>query len=44
MQPFPLTVFGDAVGLAREDRGNLLIYGRMVFGAFGPATDWYKEI
>jgi 4-methoxybenzoate monooxygenase (O-demethylating) len=44
VQPFPLTVFGDAVGLAREDRGNLLKYGMMVFGGFGPATDWYKGI
>jgi cytochrome P450 len=44
VQPFPLTVFGDAVGLEREDRHMLLKYGAMVFGAFGPPTDWYREL
>jgi cytochrome P450 len=44
VQPFPLTVFGDAVGLAPEDRHILLQYGAMVFGAFGPPTDWYKAL
>ena len=44
VQPFPLTVFGDAVGLAREDRHVLLQYGAMVFGAFGPPTAWYQDL
>ena len=44
VQPFPLTVFPDAVGLAKEGRENLLTYGAMVFGAFGPVTPWYEEL
>jgi len=44
VQPFPLTVFPDAVGLAKEGRENLLTYGSMVFGAFGPVTPWYEEL
>ena len=44
VQPFPLTVFPDAVGMAREDRSTLLTYGAMVFGGFGPPTDWYREL
>lgn len=35
-EPYPLKVFPDAVGLAAEDRRNLLIYGSMVFNALGP--------
>jgi cytochrome P450 len=44
VQPFPLTVFPDAVGLAKEERETLLTYGAMVFGAFGPVTPWYEEL
>jgi cytochrome P450 len=44
VQPFPLTVFPDAVGLAQEGRENLLTYGAMVFGAFGPVTPWYEDL
>lgn len=44
VQPFPLTVFPDAVGLAKEGRENLLTYGSMVFGAFGPSTPWYEQL
>jgi cytochrome P450 len=44
VQPFPLTVFPDAVGLAKAGRENLLTYGSMVFGAFGPVTPWYEEL
>jgi cytochrome P450 len=44
VQPFPLTVFPDAVGLAKEGREHLLTYGSMVFGAFGPVTSWYEEL
>lgn len=43
-QRFPLTVFPDAVGMAREDRSPLLTYGAMVFGGFGPVTPWYREL
>ncbi|SDI71928.1 cytochrome P450 [Alloyangia pacifica] len=40
---YPLKVFPDSVGLAEEGRENLLIYGTMVFGAFGPVVPWYEE-
>jgi cytochrome P450 len=42
--PFPLTVFPDAVGMPKLDRKMMLIYGGMVFGAFGPKTAWYEEL
>jgi len=45
VQRFPLTVFPDAVGMRRgEDRSNMLVYGAMVFGGFGPVTPWYEEL
>jgi cytochrome P450 len=44
VQRFPLTVFPDAVGMKREDRSNMLVYGSMVFGGFGPVTPWYEEL
>ena len=44
VQRFPLTVFPDAVGMQREDRSNMLVYGSMVFGGFGPTTPWYEEL
>jgi cytochrome P450 len=44
VQAFPLTVFPDAVGLAKEGRENLLTYGAIVFGAFGPVTPWYEDM
>lgn len=44
VQRFPLTVFPDAVGMRREDRSNMLVYGSMVFGGFGPMTPWYQEL
>lgn len=44
VQRFPLTVFPDAVGMPREDRSNMLVYGAMVFGGFGPTTPWYEEL
>lgn len=44
VQRFPLTVFPDAVGMPREDRSNMLVYGSMVFGGFGPVTPWYEEL
>lgn len=42
-QPYPLKVFPDSVGLAEAERENLLIYGTMVFGAFGPVVPWYEK-
>lgn len=44
VQPFPMTVFPDAVGMPKLDRDIMLVYGAMVFGAFGPRTAWYDEI
>jgi len=44
VQRFPLTVFPDAVGMKREDRSNMLVYGSMVFGGFGPVTPWYENL
>jgi 4-methoxybenzoate monooxygenase (O-demethylating) len=45
VQPFPLKVFPDAVGMrSGEDRMNMLVYGSMVFGAFGPVTPWYEDL
>jgi len=44
VQRFPLTVFADAVGMKREDRSTMLTYGSMVFGGFGPMTEWYREL
>ena len=40
---FPLKVFPDSVGLAEDGRDKLLVYGAMVFGAFGPEGDWYRS-
>ncbi len=42
--PFPLKVFPDAVGMQELDRAVMLKYGGMVFGAFGPLTEWYNEL
>jgi hypothetical protein len=36
---YPLKVFPDAVGLEPEGRENLLLYGDMVFNAFGPRNE-----
>jgi cytochrome P450 len=44
VQPYPLTVFPDAVGMPPLDRQTLITYGTMVFGAMGPITDWYREL
>lgn len=44
VQPFPLTVFPDAVGMPPLDRDIMLVYGGMVFGAFGPRTAWYDQL
>ena len=44
VQPYPLKVFPDSVGIEAEGRENLLVYGAMVFGSFGPRTPWYEEL
>jgi cytochrome P450 len=36
---YPLKVFPDAVGLEQKGRENLLLYGDMVFNAFGPRNE-----
>ncbi len=38
-----LKVFPDAVGLVDEGRQNLLLYGTMVFNAFGPLNDIFQQ-
>lgn len=35
---YPLRVFGDALGIDRENRDNLLVFGDLVFSSFGPAN------
>jgi cytochrome P450 len=35
-EAYPLTVFPDAMGMPRENRGHLLPFGNMVFNSFGP--------
>lgn len=38
-EAYPLKVFPDAVGLEPQGRENLLLYGDMIFNAFGPRND-----
>jgi cytochrome P450 len=38
-EAYPLKVFPDAVGLESQGRENLLLYGDMIFNAFGPRND-----
>jgi len=42
-EPYPLEVFPDAVGLEREGRENLLLYGDMVFNAMGPRNARFER-
>jgi 4-methoxybenzoate monooxygenase (O-demethylating) len=42
-QAYPLRVFPDAVGLRPGGRENLLVYGSMVFNAFGPKNRLLAE-
>ncbi len=41
-EAFPLTVFPDAVGLAKAGREHLLPYGDMAFNAFGPKNALFE--
>lgn len=40
---YPVKVFPDALGLSEEGRENLLLYGNMVFNAFGPRNHIFEE-
>jgi cytochrome P450 len=42
-EAYPLEVFGDAVGIARDGRRQLLRYGAMVFNALGPDNAVRRE-
>ena len=42
-QAYVLKVFPDAVGLAENDRLNLMKYGNMVFNSFGPQNEILAE-
>jgi cytochrome P450 len=35
-QPYPLKVFGDALGIPAEGRENLILFGSVAFNVFGP--------
>lgn len=41
-EAYPLTVFPDAMGMARENRRYLLPYGNMVFNSFGPRNGFFE--
>jgi len=40
---YPVKVFPDALGLTEDGRDNLLLYGNMVFNAFGPHNRIFQE-
>jgi cytochrome P450 len=40
---YPLKVFPDAVGLGPDGRENLLLYGNMIFNAFGPRNERFER-
>lgn len=40
---YPLKVFPDAVGMEPGGRENLLLYGNMIFNAFGPRNHIFQE-
>jgi len=40
---YPLKVFPDALGLSEQGRENLLLYGNMVFNAFGPRNHIFQD-
>jgi cytochrome P450 len=40
---YPLKVFPDAVGLESEGREMLLLYGNMIFNAFGPRNELLRR-
>ena len=42
-EAYPLAVFPDALGMARENRRFLLPYGDMVFNSFGPRNALFDK-
>lgn len=42
-EAYPLRVFPDAVGIGPDGRENLLLYGDMVFNAFGPRNQLFEQ-
>jgi 4-methoxybenzoate monooxygenase (O-demethylating) len=42
-EAYPLTVFPDAMGMPRENRGHLLPFGNMVFNSFGPPNAFLRK-
>ncbi len=42
-KPFILKVFPDAIGVGPDGREDLLLYGNMIFNAFGPRNDVFEE-
>ncbi|MBI3699682.1 MAG: cytochrome P450 [Afipia sp.] len=42
-EAYPLKVFADAVGLPSDGREHLLPYGDMVFNAFGPQNERFRQ-
>jgi cytochrome P450 len=42
-EAYPLRVFPDAVGVGRDGRENLLLYGDMVFNGFGPRNQLFLD-
>jgi hypothetical protein len=40
---YPLKVFPDAIGVRPDGRENLLPYGSMVFNAFGPPNELFRQ-
>lgn len=42
-EAYPLTVFPDAMGMPRENRGHLLPFGNMVFNSFGPRNAFLEQ-
>lgn len=42
-EAYPLKVFPDAVGVGPGGRENLLLYGDMIFNAFGPRNELLRQ-
>ena len=42
-RPFPLKVFGDALGIPAEGRENLILFGTVAFNVFGPRNELHNE-
>ncbi len=42
-QPYPLKVFGDALGIPAEGRLNLVLFGTVAFNVFGPRNYLHED-